>query len=354
MNLKLPTRRAQSCVLFVLLIAAVPRADAQPADAYRTLVDDYRRYGASAVTAATNLGEPAVTAAVDAALSDKATPPWTWEELRAAAILHTEAALQFVQRAELSPANVHLTAAARLLDGVTVRAPAQQDYAYRWHDLMGSWLRQLGARGMADVVRRRQRDRFGEAPARARFTSGVNYEILGSIDSTAASSQDIGFLGQHGELPSRWWITAAREFESALTADEQFLPAALHLGRIRMLQERPADAAPLLRRAASSSDPRVRYLASLFLGAIAERQDRLDEAETLYRDGVALYPWGQSAHLALAELLSRTGRDTDARTLLIDKFGRAPRIIEPLWTYLLKPGQEPATLWDEIRCEVWK
>jgi predicted Zn-dependent protease len=111
----------------------------------------------------------------------------------------------------------------------------------------------------------------------------------------------------------------------------------------------------LFESAKKAVDPRVRYLAFLFAGSILERRSQFAEAEEQYRQGVAEYPWGQSGHLALAEVMSRTGRDGDARATLLARFNGAQRIVEPLWTYAFaRPEDQLAALFDELRVEVGK
>jgi hypothetical protein len=155
-----------------------------------------------------------------------------------------------------------------------------------------------------------------------------------------------------------WLADATTQFSQALALDPSYHLAALHLGRVRMLQNNKAEAARLFSSTTRAHDPRVSYLASLFLGRFAERDDRYEEAEQLYRDAAARYPSGQAATLALSQLLSQTSRETDAREVLMVLLAK-PRghIVEPLWTYLRSPVLELDEVlgnFAELRAEVMK
>jgi tetratricopeptide (TPR) repeat protein len=151
-------------------------------------------------------------------------------------------------------------------------------------------------------------------------------------------------------------IPAAEAFADALKQDPKLGCAAVHLGRIRMLQGQREEAASLLRTALEDVDPGVSYLAALFLGSIHERNDEFDEAEKQYRNALRRIPWGQSAPLALAELLSRTGRESESRSIVAEHFRLigTGTIVEPLWTFTALPGDDVGTRFDLLRMEVWK
>jgi tetratricopeptide (TPR) repeat protein len=138
-----------------------------------------------------------------------------------------------------------------------------------------------------------------------------------------------------------------------LQQDPSLHAAALHLGRIRMLQGQRLEAATLFRSALASVDPSVAYLAALFLGSLEEREERFGEAEAFYRDAVRRVPYGQAAPLALAQLLSRTGREVEARQVLAARLQTRTVIVEPMWAYG-PPDEDPATQIDLLRMEVWK
>lgn len=338
----------RTSLLLTLACLALTTPAASQAQDYRTLVDDYRRYGASIVRKAAALTD-------DRIAEGRHQIAGSWEDQRAAAMLHTEAMIVLAGDERLSDATRHLDVAVSLLDEVVKASPAQQDFAYRWFTVTESLLRQYRASASADALRRKARDRFSEAflQARAAFDDAVVFEVQGCRQGVTLSAQALGKQGG-AQLPSRWFLPAARRFQSLLDKDPAFLAPALHLGRLDMLEGRLDTAAAFFERALAAADPRVRYLARLFLGSLDERADRLDGAENRYRAAIAEYPWGQSAQLALAQVLSRTGREGEARTLLLDRFGKGERLIEPLWTYAVMPGDELGARFDELRAEVWR
>jgi hypothetical protein len=77
----------------------------------------------------------------------------------------------------------------------------------------------------------------------------------------------------------RWWSGAATHYVDALEADPDHLPAALHLGRIRMLQGNRPESRRLFQAATRANDEHVSYLAVLFLGSLAERDGNFEEAK---------------------------------------------------------------------------
>jgi tetratricopeptide (TPR) repeat protein len=333
-----------ACVAFVSPLAA--QSDG---DGYRKLVDDYRRYGASAVPRAEALTDEQIAAGRQGISG-------SWEEQRAAAMLHTEAVLSLANKEELPAATRQLNVAVALLDDVMKAAPAQQDFGYRWYALIERLLRQFRASATANELRKKAKDRFSEEflVNRSRFDDAVVFEWQGCRLGSPPSARRLGTT-MEADPQSRYWFSAVTLFQKVLDADPEFLAAALHIGRLHMLDGRLDEATSHFERALAALDPRVKYLAHLFLGSLDERAGRMERAEQHYRDAMGGYPWGQAAHLALAQLLGRTGRDAEGRTLLIARFDKPEeRIIEPLWTYVIQPNEELPARFDELRAEVWK
>jgi hypothetical protein len=101
-------------------------------------------------------------------------------------------------------------------------------------------------------------------------------------------------------------LNGARQFEE-LRAE-----AALHLGFMAIRNGDAAEALPYLREAESTNhDTFILHLVQLFRGRALERLNRTDEAISAYRAALAAEP-GQTAQLALASALARTGRPQDA------------------------------------------
>ena len=337
-------------VVLLPLTLAAPELAAQTPLAYRALVADYRGNGPAEVEQAGNASRDAMEAAVDTALSPASD--WTWEELRGAVMLHSEVALRALKSKDARAADFHLQAAQRLLDRTVRLSRAQEDFAWRWYMVIPHTIKQFGDADLAKQFENYASAKFSQNRARQAFLRGLSLEYRGSREARIAAPGE-SMAASASKLRGDW-LAAAALFTEALREDPSLYAAALHLGRLRMLQGQRLEAATRFRAALADSNPAVAYLAALFLGSLEEREGRFEAAEALYRSAVARLPYGQSAWLALAELLSRTGREREAREALATLVLRpgAP-LTEPMWAYG-PPGQDPAVQIDLLRMEVWK
>ncbi len=110
--------------------SAVQGGPALTAVPYRTIVDTYRRISVKEIDQILSAPIPALTAAVNTAVSS--TSAWTWEETRGAAMLHTDAAVRALRLKDTATAESHLLLARRLLDRTVSITPSQQDFVWRW------------------------------------------------------------------------------------------------------------------------------------------------------------------------------------------------------------------------------
>jgi tetratricopeptide (TPR) repeat protein len=290
-----------------------------------------------------------LTAAVAAAVSGPAS--WPWEDLRAAAMLHAEACVAATDKAGVC--EFHIIQAERLLGRTVTLSPRQEDFAWRWYRVLPRVLSAVGQKSLARGVETQALEKWRSDMARASYLQGMELESKGSHAALRQTSSGPNAYDRVGVWAS-YFAQAGELFTRALTQRPDLTAAALHLGRIRMLQGHTAEAAGLFRSALTDVDPAVRYLASLFLGALEEREEHFDAAEKLYRDALECVPYGQSAPLALSELLSRTGREADARRVLAARLLRMNKeVLEPFWAYG-SPDEAPVTRFDLLRVEVWK
>jgi tetratricopeptide (TPR) repeat protein len=339
--------------LIVLSIACLASADTAPEPAtYRALVDSYRAHGPDEIAAVLNMSPDAVDAAVGRALSK--SEGWAWDELRAAAMLHSEVCLAAIQESKPMLCGLHINQAQRLLDEMVRRSAPQEDFSWRWHTIVPRMLRYLGLKTTAEELDAKVRRTWGPDVARADYLRGLVYELKAvreGITSTAVGPAMLARAGSQGSFLA----PAAALFEKALKEKPELAIASLHLGRVRTLQDERTAAATSLRAALGAADPSVRYMASLFLGSLEERDQHFDAAERLYRDAIRLVPYGQAASLALSELLSRTGRDGEARQVLAERLLHVKaNILDPFWVYAVGPDEALAPRFDLLRMEVWK
>lgn len=193
-------------------------------------------------------------------------------------------------------------------------SPSSRRFAQRWYLTVESHLRALNAPAWAGDVRERAKPRsLLPTDTEELFERGVRAEFAGALEGPLSRSQVVSRNRVLHPDVTRNLLAAARHYESVVRADPGFLGAWLHLGRVRMILSQDDGAISALTFASRAPERHVAYLARLFRGAVAERRQQFAEAEGHYREAVALFRWGQSGPLALAQLLGRTGREADAR-----------------------------------------
>jgi tetratricopeptide (TPR) repeat protein len=112
--------------------------------------------------------------------------------------------------------------------------------------------------------------------------------------------------------------------------------AHLRLGRV--LQQRgDREARQHLEAAASTGGGDTRSLALLFLGELHESAGQVQEAIARYRAAIAAAPSAQSARIALAQALLRTGDRNGAREAIEAGLSGPPAGLDPLLAYE-RPG----------------
>jgi tetratricopeptide (TPR) repeat protein len=311
-------------------------------------VNAYREQGRADTAALLAMSHDAVSAAVGQAVSG--TAAWPWDDLRAAAMLHSETCVAAARKG--GECEFHVMQAERLLDKTVALSPPQEDFAWRWYRAMPRVLSQLGQKSLAKGVDTQATEKWRLDRARATFLQGLEIESRGSLEARLPMGSGPNSHDRAGARAS-YFTQASELFARALKDRPDLTVAALHLGRIRMLQGNLNEAVTHFRSARTDVDPAVRYLASLFLGTLEERDGHFETAEKLYREALKHVPYGQSAALALSELLSRTGREAEAREALAARVLRInAEALEPFWAY--GPDDDAATRFDLLRVEVWK
>jgi tetratricopeptide (TPR) repeat protein len=313
---------------------------------YRQLVADYRRQDLTSVSTVGAFGPEDVRSST--ARATDAVGMWAADDLRAAAMLHTEASMELLTKGQTDAAFLHLNAAIRLINDAAISDQPSQRFASVWYSSVGAILSRLGAPVWATDIAERARPIVPTSPGVVPFQKGLDLEV------TACEIYEGERVAGFGLKLSRPFESAATLFRDALRSDPSLHIAALHLGRARLLQGSLDQARQNLEIATRSARASERYLALLFLGAIAERTGDLAEAEARYRSAVHEFKWGQSGPLALARLLSRTGREQEARDVVAALLARGVTTVDPLWIYLARPDQEPEAHLAVLRAEIWR
>jgi len=165
----------------------------------------------------------------------------------------------------------------------------------------------------------------------------------GALDEASA---DLEFVDRSlaGDIYTRDFILESRRLLTAAAEDYQAVlqlqpgqhEAMLRLGRVSRLLGNRAGARTLYDAIIESdAAPRLKMLARLFHGELAELEKNPTEAEAQYRSAHALAPAAQSAMLAMSRLCDARGDLACARDWLERSFAAAsPDRQDPWWGYL--------------------
>jgi tetratricopeptide (TPR) repeat protein len=339
---------------------------------YRQVIEKYRRGDTGAVDEAIAIAQSDLQTILRVIF---AVPemPWASEvELRAAAMLHADAALRRagLNKDDTEEIERHLSVARRMLHASSSR---DGPFISRWYYTVSRALRDRQLIGVAENLLERGRAQAPGDPvilyesatvaeARARgYSVKVTETVSGipSIEPDTARNQQwrAGLLND----AARWLreALAPQRAQDArwgppLEREGAMLIARLHLGRVETLRGHEKDGLVQLELVfKAATDDATAYLAALFSGAAHERMRRPDAAEASYRQAIDRFPSGQAAYVALSEGLQRSGRTDDSRRVLHSLLdGKAGPIREPWWWYLAElPGVADERL-VELRREV--
>lgn len=147
---------------------------------------------------------------------------------------------------------------------------------------------------------------------------------------------------------------ARQHFREALEADPTLTLARVRLGRVSWrLGEADAARTALEQAVAEAPEPRMLYLARLFLGRVHEDGGRLEPAIAEYRLALALDPKAQTAAVALSHALRLAGESEASRQVLSQALAHAGRrtVADPYWNYLTSNTLRIEDAFDALRRE---
>lgn len=154
----------------------------------------------------------------------------------------------------------------------------------------------------------------------------------------------------------RYHRDAEEHLRQALAVDPNLLEARLRLGRVLTLRGRFDEAARELGIVAKQTRAGAEnYLANLFLGAVCQRQPRIEEAMIPYRQAHATRPRAQAARMALAYGHASRGEKETARRMVLDALAEpwpAPRELDPWRDYARGRWQEGEERLEKLRQRV--
>ena len=112
--------------------------------------------------------------------------------------------------------------------------------------------------------------------------------------------------------------SAAAQYLHALAIDSHNAEAHLHLGWVRLFLADGGAKAELDAALADAQDEGVRYLTHLFLGGLAEREHRLEDALHEYESARTVGPDFQSAYVASSRIEQALGHEDRAHDLALE------------------------------------
>jgi tetratricopeptide (TPR) repeat protein len=308
-------RRATTAVCVALCIGVPASAKAQNVAQYLALAREYAAgQGTDAMMQLATWSRPDITAAGKAAAVTA-----TVRDLMALAMLHTDLANTIIDR-QREAADFHVTRAQEIL------AVARGDAATtarldneRVRQFSRSWFRFVigmytSCNRVGDAARFTH---FGflASPEDPRFyvARGVLIEVrtLTFVPKPAT----LALAARRREQTEESLKAAATNFLHALSVDPRNAEAHLHLGWVRSLLEDKRARTNLDAALENATNDTVRYLAHLFLGGIAERENRLPDALREYEAVRSLGAGYQTPYAALSRVADALGDAYRAREL---------------------------------------
>ena len=324
-----------AAVAAVLLTAA--GSGAQGLSTYEGLVNQYAA-GDAAAAVSTLVTWPMTTVTTDAANRSRLLPP---ARQRAAVMLHTDAAYVCLTVNRTADAATHVSIARRILG--TLRATSLRDeraqmFEARWYAFVASMYTALGQLTQADLI---VRDGLGlyARDARLHVARGSIREMNVAMTYVEQSS------GKEIARASRELDAAAADFRRAIGYDATLAVAHLHLGWVRFLGRDDRSLHDFEAALEHASHERTRYLAHLFLGAFAERHDRLEDARREYEAALGIGPGWQSGFVALSRVEEALGHSARAQELARDYAARPAKPEDPWWDYHLGGFDQETLEW---------
>jgi hypothetical protein len=279
---------------------------------------------------------------------------WNTPRLAAAAMLHTDAARVMMESNDRDGVSLHLDLAGRLLE---CGAPSLNRLASRWYVVVARVLRDRVWLAHADALLHSGRQRLPHDAA-VLCESGTLAELLATDRQVSVRAGPLLQPGsdfvieQFQRRRAADLVRASRWLQEGVEAGSVDVLCQLHLGRVRALLGDDRAARSALRLLQSGPDVAVGYLASMFLGAVAERRNERDEAERCYRAALARFDGGQSAQVALGAILFASGRGSEARALIGRSMDRGQNTRrEPWWWYHFEPGDLVEGNYEVLRRE---
>lgn len=263
--------------------------------------------------------------------------------VEAAVMLETDLALSAVHADASAAEQSHFKNAHTLMDAL--RNDEAAAFERHWYLAVGTTFITWGKLGRAESVIRLGLEEFGSDPY-LHLASGIRLETQAAFTDP---NQPLA-----AKQPSRGGLLhdAEREFRKALEADADLGEARMRLGRVLFVERKRDEAKVELARAAAAREPRVSYLAHLFLGRLLVDAGDLTGARREYEAAQSIDPRWPTPYIAIGELDVKLGRVDEARQAMGPlvsgpSAAAAGASDDPWWMYRFGGGGQllPAVQW---------
>jgi tetratricopeptide (TPR) repeat protein len=293
----------------VFLLGSAGSMFAQSPGDYLRLIDRYAEDADAAIKTFASWPRPAIPEGVDACAT-----MCSQQARVTAAMLHSDAAALIVDSAP-DEATFHIRMAGRLLSRVQDRPV----FVQRWYEFIAMLYLSNGRFQDAAAVANEGLARYPRA-ATLYATRGAVAELRVTFDhpnlrGEAITDDRVSFR------VTRTLEGAAVDYRHALALDPRFAMARLRLGWIHLLLRDKRAAGDLSTVLQDATEDSIRYLAHLFLGAVAEREGRLTDAVRAYEAARQAGARSQTACVALSHVEDALGHSTRARTMALECVG---------------------------------
>ena len=271
--------------------------------------------------------------------------PWSFDFLRAAAMLQIAAALRCMDGAGGTEDTLfHFEMAAGHLRHA---GTGVQPFASRTFYALSRLLRTRGRISEAFRLLQTARGVFPGDPL-ILYESGHLDEMLATQwQSAPGAAARTGTASSFSHTDSLDSVTAHRAnrlkdaekwLRQSVAGDPSNVMARLHFGRVLMMRRSDDESLQILAGVRGAGDAATRYLALMFMGAVHARADRLEAAARTYREAIETFPGSHTAYVALSEALQGIGRAEEARGVLRQLLTEAPDARREPWSwYFVEP-----------------
>lgn len=301
---------------------------------------------------------------------------WDVTAIAGATMLHCDLALAQLDKGLIRQAFFHLDVGRRLLDLVwrpAASGPAAgtaedrhvaqsvqeaRAFARDWYRAVGGVLHARQQVTGAVQYLGRGVDRYPD-DADLHLALGSVYEELAGTSLILPPDSPDARENYLKELRSvRSMLAAAeRQYRAALEGDPALDEARVRLGRTLHVQERFDEAADVLQHVLDRPvAARLRYLASLFLGGVRQKQARVQHAIAAYQAAAEADPLAQASSVALAYAHELADDRATAIEILHHLAGRSPMrdetYVDAWWGYAVGQADQSEQLWLDLRRRV--